>query len=193
MLFFPTVRLSNRDWTQLMQLAFDVKHDRHPVAPFLRSEVHRAIVLEDPHDDIVQLNSWVTYRLDKRPSEKRLLVHPQDYVLGEPQLSVLSSLGAALIGIRVGDSMPFLCTDGNLHLVTPLAMGHETAGAGLMIGDPALKPRSARHVASRNRSTRGFMSEDDALELQTCCEGWSEQSEPVFADLERVDAADASS
>jgi hypothetical protein len=177
-----------------MQLAFDAQYNCHPVAPFLRSEVHRAIVLEDPHDDMVQLNTWVTYRLDKRPAEKRLLVPPHDYVPDEQQLSVLSSLGAALIGIRAGDAMPFLCTEGNLHLVTPLAIGHESAGAGLMTEHPVLKPRSRRHVSLRNRSplgTGGLIDEAAALGLPACCKGWNEQPKPAFADLEFSDAPDA--
>jgi len=125
MLFFPAVRISTQDWHRLMQLAFDPKHDLNPDAALLRCEVHRAIVTPDlgDSDDIVQLNRLVRYRLDKRDPAERLLVHPDDHDTSELDLSVFTSLGAALIGIRVGDAMPFLCTEGNLHLVTPLAVG----------------------------------------------------------------------
>jgi hypothetical protein len=112
-----------------MQLAFDDKHTAHPVGPFLRSEVHRAIVLDDPRyrEDVVRLNAWVTYQLDARPPESRFLVHSEDYVAGKRQLSVFSPIGTALIGIRVGDPMPFVSTEGQLRLVTALRVGQAPA------------------------------------------------------------------
>lgn len=124
MLPFPPVRLPSRDWECLMQLAFDAKYDRHPVASFLRSEVHRAIITEEDSDDgdVVRLNTWVTYHVDWDASESRLLVHPDDFVSERVHLSVLSSLGAALLGIRVGDRMPFVDAAGRLHLVTVLSV-----------------------------------------------------------------------
>ena len=125
MLFLPPVRLSNPDWVRLMQLAFDEDHRVHPVAAFLQAEVHRAIVHEESTSarNVVRLNTSVTYRLDRRSAETRLLVHPEDDVSDSRCLSVFTSLGAALVGIREGDVMPFMCTEGNLHLVTPLAVG----------------------------------------------------------------------
>jgi regulator of nucleoside diphosphate kinase len=121
MLVLPAVRIPREDWDRLMQLAFDARHNLHPAAPLLRSEVHRAIVTRDRTDEVVQLNGAVRYRLDGGVPMDRGLVHPDDYGTSELDLSVLTSLGAALIGIRVGDAMPFLCGDGTLHLVTPLA------------------------------------------------------------------------
>ena len=59
MLIMPSVRIPARDWTRLMQLAFDSDSAGEPCAPFFRNEVHRAIVLDDgecPHD-IVCLNA----------------------------------------------------------------------------------------------------------------------------------------
>jgi regulator of nucleoside diphosphate kinase len=121
MLFLPAVRIPRQDWDRLMQLAFDARHNLHPAAPLLRAEVHRAIVTRDRTDEVVQLNGAVRYRFDERAPVDRVLVHPDDQGTSELNLSVLTSLGAALIGNRVGDSMPFLCADGTLHQVTPLA------------------------------------------------------------------------
>jgi transcription elongation GreA/GreB family factor len=103
-----------------MQLAFNAEYNQHPAAPLLRSEVHRAIVTRDRADEVVQLNGAVRYRLDERAPVDQVLVHPDDHGTIELNLSVLTSLGAALIGIRVGDCMLFLCADGTLHQVTPL-------------------------------------------------------------------------
>jgi regulator of nucleoside diphosphate kinase len=110
-----------------MQLAFEAGHKHHPAATFLRSEVHRAIVVDEINaaQEIVQLNSCVSYQLDKQVATARVLVHPEDYASRALHLSVLTSLGAALIGVRVGDTMPFMCTEGNLHLITPLSVRHQ--------------------------------------------------------------------
>jgi regulator of nucleoside diphosphate kinase len=132
MLRFPTVRLSNGDWARLNNLALDAENESHPVSTFLRAEVHRAIVEDKPDDDVVRLNAWVTYRVDWGPSETRLLVHPDDYVSKGTHLSVLSPLGAALIGIRNGDRMPFFDVLGSLHLVTPVSLRQEPITLGLL-------------------------------------------------------------
>lgn len=143
MLYFPSVRIRKRDWNRLMELAFEAEHNQHPVATFLRSEVHRAIVVDeiDAADEIVQLNSWVSYQLDKQPMTARVLVHPEDYAASELHLSVLTSLGAALIGVRVGEAMPFMCTEENLHIIRPLAVRRQ--------------PGLSRHV-KRNLSEDGI-------------------------------------
>lgn len=175
-----------------MQLAFDAKHNDHAVVPFLRSEVHRAIVLQNPQDDIVRLNAWVTYRLDKRPPERRLLVHPSDYVSGERQLSVLGSLGAALLGIRVGDAMPFLCTEDNLHLVTPLAVDQKAVRSPLMAEELALRPRSKQCGVPGSRSPFDELVGQVGVQvLPACCEMSREQPQPASADRDLVDAPDA--
>jgi regulator of nucleoside diphosphate kinase len=125
MLFLPTVRIRQFDWDCLMQLAFAPEHSSHPAAPFLRAEVHRAIVTDDfSLNQIVHLNGLVSYRLDGQDMASRLLVHPDDDDV-EGQLPVFSPLGAALIGIRVGDVMPFACPSGTLHSVMPLALQPE--------------------------------------------------------------------
>jgi regulator of nucleoside diphosphate kinase len=115
-----------------MSLAFGTESDSHPVSTFLRAEVHRAIVTERPADDVVCLNAWVTYRIDWGPAESRLLLHPDDYAPGTHHLSILSPVGAALIGIRVGDRMPFFDSANTLHLVTPMSLRREPTILGLL-------------------------------------------------------------
>jgi hypothetical protein len=132
MLTLPSVRLPNEDWARLMRFAFDAENNHHPVGSFLRAEVHRAIVTEQADDDVVRLNAWVTYRVDWESTESRIIVHPHDYVLGAHHLSVLCAVGAALIGIRVGDRMPFFDSGNRLRLVTPVSLRQEPTTLGLM-------------------------------------------------------------
>lgn len=142
MLFFPAVRIAKNDWSRLMQLAFDPKNNMHPTAAFLRSEVHRAIVTEVLNlNEIAHLNGRVTYRLDDNEPMERVLAHPEDRPKGELSLSVLTPLGAALIGIRVGDGMPFSCPKGNLHLVTVLDVQQDPERHGFSV---PLSPTAAQ-------------------------------------------------
>ena len=115
----PPVIIPAPDHARLERLARAAWSDQHPTARFLLSEIRRARVVDDSvsRDDIVTLNRWVTYQLDLGGYESRILVHPEDYVSSERQLSVLSPVGAALIGVKVGDRMPYLSIEGAFHVV----------------------------------------------------------------------------
>jgi hypothetical protein len=136
-----------------MSFAFDTANDSYPVGTFLRAEVHRAIVTDQTDEDVVRLNAWVTYRVDWTATESRIIVHPDDYLPGGPYLSVLSPLGAALIGIRVGDHMPFLDSGKRPHLVTPLDLRREPTMLDLLrrdAGETAESGNSCRDLVRQS-------------------------------------------
>ena len=56
---------------------------------------------------MVSTNAKVTYRIDGGRPTAHVLVHPQDLLWPGAELSVLTPLGIALLGLRVGDRMPF--------------------------------------------------------------------------------------
>ena len=120
----PPVIIPAPDYARLERLARAAWSDQHPTARFLLSEIHRARVVDDSicRQNIVTLNRWVTYRLDLGHYESRILVHPEDYVSSERQLSVLSPVGTALIGIKVGDRMPYLRIEGAFHVVIAVSV-----------------------------------------------------------------------
>lgn len=120
----PAVSITPRDHRRLLHLGNRAQRDLHPVADALLRELCRAQIIDDRsgEDDIVELNRWVTYRIDWGPSESRVLVHPEDYMSPERQLSVLSPVGAALVGIKVGDRMPFATIEGTFHVVTAVSV-----------------------------------------------------------------------
>ena len=80
-------------------------------AHFLLDEINRSKVVPDDDAElarIVTMGSWVTYWTNWGfPRETRQLVWPDEYSSGTMQISVLSPVGAALIGLRVGAHMPF--------------------------------------------------------------------------------------
>ncbi len=122
----PPVSIPEPDCRRLNDVVREAAADRHPVAAFLACELSRAIVLPE-HEfpaDAVALDRWVAFRPDRGwQPERRLLVCPQDYRLAELHLSVLSPLGAALIGLRVGSEIPYRSIEGVRHLATVESLG----------------------------------------------------------------------
>lgn len=122
----PPLILPSHDYLRLEELVADALRDRHPVSSFLMSEIGRAHVCDDkevPHD-VVQLNDWLTYRVSDHPgNESRMLVFPEDFSNEQIHLSVLSLLGAAVLGLRAGDQLRFLDFKGDPTLVTIKSIG----------------------------------------------------------------------
>lgn len=120
MLKLPAVVLPQDDFSRLAQLATKASADQHPLAPVLAAELKRARVTHDRSvlSEVATLNRWLTYRVDWGPTENRLLVHPDDPACPDGALSVLSPEGAAIVGIGIGDRMPFTGVDGQSHIIT---------------------------------------------------------------------------
>jgi len=131
----PSVSIPEPDCNRLDYVVGQAAADRHPVAAFLACELLRANVLpahEFP-SDTVTLDRWVTFRPDRGwQAERRLLVCPQDYHSAELHLSVLSPLGAALIGLRVGSQIPYRSIEGVMHVASVESLGSDVlASAGV--------------------------------------------------------------
>jgi regulator of nucleoside diphosphate kinase len=107
----PDVTLPASDHRRLERLA-RVGADQGDVdARFLLSEISRAEVVPERAarlDSIVTMGSWVTFWINWGfPRETRQLVYPEDYTSGRTQIPVMSPLGAALVGLKVGSEIPF--------------------------------------------------------------------------------------
>ncbi len=104
----PPVSIASTDLRRLKQVAARALQDRHPVGRFLFSELERASACApDASDRCVRLDEWVTFRADEDgPLESRMLVLPDNFRSSTVHLSVLSPLGAALLGLQAGARMP---------------------------------------------------------------------------------------
>lgn len=114
----PPVSIAAAELDLLKQVAAEALEQRHPVGRFLVAELERA---EAPAAaaHCVGLDCWVTFRADTdMPSESRMLVLPDRFRDTRLHVSVLSPLGAALIGLPVGARMPYVGIDGARHIVT---------------------------------------------------------------------------
>lgn len=117
----PPLHIWVPDLQRLQRLADSAESAGHPAAYFLLSELNRA----NPYDDseppafAVSVNSWVTFYVDDSNTvQRRLLVLPEDCVDAGTQLSVLSPIGAALVGLPEGSRMPYVDFDGEIKVVT---------------------------------------------------------------------------
>jgi regulator of nucleoside diphosphate kinase len=91
---------------------------KHRLAPFLSAEVRRALFCEDTllPPDVVVPGSRVSYRLDWREATAyRPLVYPEDFHDEATQISLLSPIGVALLGLRAGAGMPVFIPESGFH------------------------------------------------------------------------------
>jgi len=136
----PRVLLSGDDFSRLRDLA-RATLARHPVqnavqdAQFLLEELDRADIA--PPDwiptGIVMMNSHVEFRDDPAGTVRRLqLVYPYQANLKAGRLSVLSLVGAALIGLAERQSIAWRARDGQERRLTVLRTSNEplTTGGG---------------------------------------------------------------
>jgi len=94
-----------------------------PVAEYLMEELSRAHVVHDdacsPH--IVQMGSHVTYTDDIAGRTHRVtVVYPTEANIDEQRVSVLSPVGAALIGMSPAQCIHWRDPDGRTRILTVL-------------------------------------------------------------------------
>lgn len=82
----------------------------------LQNELDRAKVVPDDQlpENVVAMNSTVTYLdLETNKENKITLVFPHEANVAEGKVSILAPIGAALIGLRVGDSIKWPLPSGS--------------------------------------------------------------------------------
>lgn len=118
----PEIQLTRRDFGRLDQLtATHSGNGSRRVIDFLVSELSRARIVEADRiaPDIVTMHSEVLFRDDESGRERAVtLVYPREHAGDDGALSVLTPLGAALIGLAEGQSMAFETIDGRARRVT---------------------------------------------------------------------------
>jgi regulator of nucleoside diphosphate kinase len=101
----------------------------------LYDELDRATVVEDRErpDDVVAMGSVVTFE-DVRTGERSKveLVYPHEADAGRDRISILAPVGAALIGLREGETIDWPVPRGSVRSLRVIAVappgGDEEAG-----------------------------------------------------------------
>ncbi|AWM85430.1 GreA/GreB family elongation factor [Microvirga sp. 17 mud 1-3] len=111
----PPIVVTTQDHRRLMRAAQELAGQAHPLATPLLQELGRAALCtpDELPDDVVSLDTFVTYRLaDGSSPEKRMLIHPDDGMWPLAEVSVLTPVGLSLLGLRIGDRMPVIGSGG---------------------------------------------------------------------------------
>ena len=114
----PELFIGRSEQKHLKRLVADAFRNRERLAPFLSAEVRRAAYCDDRAlpENRVALGRQVSYRLDwGAPSPHRTLVYPEDLQDSATEISLLSPIGTALLGLSQGDEMLVFLPESGFH------------------------------------------------------------------------------
>ncbi len=123
----PPITISVDDARQLSQLANSSMARLPRASYFLATELDRAnVVPEQPAQDVVRMGSRLKYRDDWTGRERDVtLVYPQEADIHLNRISVLAPVGAALIGLSLGQTIEFQTPGGEKRSLTVLDVCNE--------------------------------------------------------------------
>jgi regulator of nucleoside diphosphate kinase len=128
----PAIAISTTDFPRVQKLAeVSERHFPH-TADFLARELGRARVMrpEEIPADVVRMGSELEFRDDTTGATRWVtLVYPPEADLAIGRISVLTPIGAALIGLSVGQSIEWHTVTGGVRSLTVLRVaGHAPEG-----------------------------------------------------------------
>ncbi|SEK65687.1 regulator of nucleoside diphosphate kinase [Kosakonia sacchari] len=129
----PAIMINERDAERLDRLLEQPDYASLPVADALNDELDRAQMCapEAMPNNVVTMNSTVKFRELKSGEERvRTLVYPAQMTDSATQLSVLAPVGAALLGLRVGDSIHWQLPGGTTTDLEVLELLYQPEAAG---------------------------------------------------------------
>jgi regulator of nucleoside diphosphate kinase len=119
----PPIKLAKDESRRLSSLANSIMDLFPRVAQFLAHELERATVTEENDlRGVVRMGSKVTYRDDEGASREIVLVYPHEANIALGRISILTPVGAALIGLSVGQRIAFETPDKRIRGLTVLAV-----------------------------------------------------------------------
>lgn len=122
----PAIVLSQADFDALDRLVGDLPGTGP--AGLLQQELDRAKVCKtaDMPKDVVGLNRWLHYADDRHPEVRRVqLVLPREADIDAGRVSILSHVGAGLIGLKEGQSIVWPDPSGETRKLTPVLIEDE--------------------------------------------------------------------
>lgn len=128
----PSIVISRADHALLQQLA----NAGTDIADDLLAELERAQIVEDAAlpSNVVRMGSVVGYSVDGGTPVVVTLVYPEHADISSGKISVLTPIGAALIGLKPGQSFSWSARDGKRKTLTVITV-FAANGA-----DPAPRP-----------------------------------------------------
>ncbi|MDT9600150.1 nucleoside diphosphate kinase regulator [Sphingosinicella rhizophila] len=111
----PPLQISDTDHDIIARLALGIEGRSPDLSGLLLDEIERASILpaRDLPADVVALGSEVEYLDDASGTVRRVrLVMPAEADIEEGRISILTPVGAGLIGMRAGHEIDWPCPDG---------------------------------------------------------------------------------
>lgn len=120
----PPITVSQADYNRLLVLAMAGTGHTADVADTLHFEMERARVVPEkklPHG-VVRMGSKIRYLPDNGEEREVELVYPAEADIAKGKISVLTPIGAALIGLSEGQSISWQARDGRNHVLTVISV-----------------------------------------------------------------------
>ncbi|MDR6772143.1 nucleoside diphosphate kinase regulator [Azospirillum sp. BE72] len=130
---FPPIVLTATDHDRLSALVEAVSERLPDVYEYLTGELERAAVIDARElvTTVVTMGARVAFRDEVTGQERTVaLVYPGDADLAAGRVSVLTPIGAALIGVAEGQSITWYTREGEAKTLTVLAVEPPIADGG---------------------------------------------------------------
>lgn len=116
----PSIALTRSDHDALARLAESILEKNPAVADQLLAELDRARLVADSQlrPDVVRMGSTLRFTADAGEDRTVTLVFPGEADIAEGKVSILTPIGAALIGLSAGQSIDWTARDGRIHRLT---------------------------------------------------------------------------
>lgn len=120
----PVITMTRSDHESLSRLA-ESRAARDPeAADQLLAELDRARLVEDRRiaADVVRMGSTLRFTTDAGEDRTVTLVFPGEADIAKGRVSILTPIGAALIGLSAAQSIDWTARDGRTHRLTVLTV-----------------------------------------------------------------------
>jgi regulator of nucleoside diphosphate kinase len=116
----PAITIARSDYEPLWRLAESYAARNPEVADVLLAELERARVVDDGRvaADVERMGSSLRFTSDLGEDKRVTLVFPGEADIAEGKVSILTPIGAALIGLSAGQSIDWTARDGRVHRLT---------------------------------------------------------------------------
>jgi regulator of nucleoside diphosphate kinase len=120
----PAITIAVSDHERLARLAESHASRLPEVADELMAELERARVVPDERlsANVVRMGSKIRFTSDLGENRQVTLVFPGDADIAQGKVSILTPIGAALIGLSKGQSIDWTARDGRVHRLTVAAV-----------------------------------------------------------------------
>lgn len=136
----PAIQLRETDADRIADLAVGIEARLPQLSSLLMQEVERARIVPDARlpADVVGMGSQVRFVDETSGAERTVrLVYPNEADIEAGRISILTPIGAGLIGLKQGQSIRWEDRDGHPKVLRVIAVGEDA-------GDPVPAPAAAQ-------------------------------------------------